>query len=102
MSKSWHNSSLNGEIVAYHLSALDRRAKHLLKKIESGQLKPKQQLFAEMRYDNAIGRIAFLANTLTGIQKQRLAEREFDEWMKTLDDAKNRDPRVLAEQAPSV
>lgn len=96
---SWHNTNLNGKILGYHLARMDHRARKLLKEIASDHLTIKQRAALEMKYDFMLGRIAFVSNSLVAVQKQRLVEREFDEWVKALDDAKKSglNPALLAE-----
>jgi hypothetical protein len=51
-------------------------------------LDEKRQRELEVQYHECSGRIIYLSQAIVAAQKQRLAEREFDEWMKMVNDAK--------------
>lgn len=85
---AWHKTALPGQVLAHHLRYVDRRAKRLQKQMNSGKLGKKELERTAYLYDLCVGRIVFLSNALTGVDKVRLAEREFDEWQRVLDDAK--------------
>jgi hypothetical protein len=89
-----------GQVVAYHLARVDGKARRLLRRIEKEQ-DPEELEKMEFRYDLYLTKITFLTNALIGCQRQRLAEREFDEWMKALDDAKSKglDSQLLQKPA---
>jgi hypothetical protein len=93
---AWHKTALPGQVVAYHLAAVDRKARKLLRRMER-EADEEEREKMELRYDLYLTKVTFLANALTGCQRQRLAEREFDEWMKVLDDAKSKgiNPQLL-------
>lgn len=102
MTLPWHKTAVSGQIVAYHLAAVDRKAKRLLKRMKK-ETDNKELEKMEFRYDLYLTKITFLTNALTGCQRQRLAEREFDEWMVTLNDLKataRASPRLL--ETPSA
>lgn len=104
MPHAWYNTAFTGEIIGRHIKGLERRSKRIEKHLNHAELgkvhlTQKEIQHLESKHERLEGQLAFLTNTMTGIQKLRLAEREFDEWQRTLDDIKQKggDPKLLAQ-----
>lgn len=88
MNQAWHRTAVNGKIVSYWLRKYDSWSRKIEKRLETEDLSEEEKAKLESELDKYIGKICFASQTLISIQKQRLAEREFDEWVIALEDAK--------------